>query len=1354
MPMRRAQSADTAPVDPARAQLIDAARTAWIGRLIDVSRRNNLLFYRPIPTSSIDLTSQNPALLELLAGKAVTGETLLPDLNARTGRVLAIARKAQENSEEKGLQTLYLAVGFASWRSSDGGRAPQAPVFLLPLQMKRKGKELAAIEVQLAGEPQVNPVLLHVLADQSGVQISDEELIQVATPKELEGDSTEEARGATVLNAYQKALYAFEARVKGMPEFRTELSAVISNFSFAKLALVNDLKSAGDRLSSNDAVAAIAGDAQSRGRLGSAQVSIDPRELDAKPPDQDFCVVEADSSQQCAIAGIALGQHAVVHGPPGTGKSQTITNLIASLVANGKRVLFVAEKRAALEVVQQRLEKCSLDHLAMDLHGAELRPKRVMEQVARTLSLVRSAKPVEAEATHRQFQERRSRLNAHDALMHTICERAGKTVYDIQGALLRLPKEARTSVRWRGPELAHLTPLQAEKIRDSFREATPFASLFMREDASPWTGVAFRTGQQVQSAIDLAQRLEHESLPHLNSQTREMEKATGLAAPKDFAEADEVLALLKGVQDQLTRYSIGAFCEDLSGLLTELGKAKGSSVRALWLYWTDASVKAAKRRITELRQGNKIGLADALRELTTLQALQTKWRSLSGGLSSPVAYAGLPSLDRALLSAKNETRDLQQIVNNEGWEKRSLEELAEVVERHAHDSVTPYRMLSLSEIEAKLRDFGVQRLVDDLRQRKCLTGLWVATFDHAWLTSALDEMALKSPEIRSFVGSTHGQYVEEFKQLDTDRLRLGRDRVRRIHAEQTIAAMNAHPDQEALIKQEAAKMRCFKPLRKVFEEAADVMMTVCPCWMASPLSVAQLIHPDLKFDYVIFDEASQILPEDAISAIMRGKYGIVAGDSKQLPPTEFFAAASDDDEDIETAAIGYESLLDMMLPFARGFHLNWHYRSRDEALIAFSNHWMYDDRLVTFPGVGGRAAVGHVHVDHVPDVDGQEESSSAEVQRVVDLVLRHAKDQPNMSLGVISMGIKHAMRIQGVLDEAQAKHPELAEFFDPGRPDRFFVKNLERVQGDERDCIILTVGYGKDRAGNLPLRFGPILSAGGMRRLNVAVTRARESMTLVSSFAYTDIDTTKVREGTGLEFLRNYLQYAASNGTVFAHGEISNEPMNDFEADIYEALTARGLKLVPQVGCSSFRIDFGVCHPSEPGHFVLAIEADGATYHSSYTARDRDRLRQQMLENLGWRFHRIWSTDWFQRKHEEIERSVGAFDRAVAAAKECRMRLPEERPLEEPVPDLPMQELSGMRSSIFPPIPKRVSISDYTSGELKQLYNWVMSDGQLRTHDEIADEMFAALPFSRRGSRIEAVLRDTIRRCDQTVPRS
>ena len=309
------------------------------------------------------------------------------------------------------------------------------------------------------------------------------------------------------------------------------------------------------------------------------------------------------------------------------------------------------------------------------------------------------------------------------------------------------------------------------------------------------------------------------------------------------------------------------------------------------------------------------------------------------------------------------------------------------------------------------------------------------------------------------------------------------------------------------------------------------------------------------------------------------KFVVVAGDNKQLPPTGFFSAGMDDEGESE-AVDGYESLLDMMLPFAKSFYLNWHYRSRDESLIAFSNHHIYDDRLVTFPGPGGPPAVTHVLVDHIPESDGQEDSSSAEVKRVVELVIRHAQTTPARTLGVITMGIKHAMRVQAAMDGALKAHPELSEFFDTERQERFFIKNLERVQGDERDSIIMSVGYGKDRAGNLPLRFGPILSEGGRRRLNVAVTRARETMTVVSSFAYTDIDTTKVRAGTGLEFLRNYLQYAASDGKIFAHGELSDEPMNDFEVDVCDTLTARGMKLVPQVGCSKFRIDFGVCHPT------------------------------------------------------------------------------------------------------------------------------------------------------------------------------
>jgi very-short-patch-repair endonuclease len=431
----------------------------------------------------------------------------------------------------------------------------------------------------------------------------------------------------------------------------------------------------------------------------------------------------------------------------------------------------------------------------------------------------------------------------------------------------------------------------------------------------------------------------------------------------------------------------------------------------------------------------------------------------------------------------------------------------------------------------------------------------------------------------------------------------------------------------------------------------------------------------------------------------------------------------------------------MMIPFVKGFHLNWHYRSRDESLISFSNHHMYDNRLITFPGPGGSAAMSHVFVDTIPSSDGQEDSSGGEVQKVVELVLHHARTQPGRTLGVITMGIKHANRIQALLDREVARHPTLASFFDTDRPERFFVKNLERVQGDERDVIILTVGYGKDRAGNLPLRFGPILSAGGRRRLNVAATRAKEQVIVVSSFVYSDVNSTQVRPGTGLEFLKNYLQYASSGGALLSHGEMTSEPMNDFEADVYEALSAKGMTIVPQVGCSKFRIDLAASHPTQPGKFVLAIECDGATYHSRYTARDRDRLRQQQLENLGWTFHRIWSTDWFMRRHEEVERAVQAFQKAVVASDLPRPpRLPQPSDTMAPSSSAPSTEPSR-RSSVTAPIPVRASIAEYTSDELKALLGWVQSDGKLRTSDELADEMFAALPFSRRGSKIDAALK-------------
>ena len=405
---------------------------------------------------------------------------------------------------------------------------------------------------------------------------------------------------------------------------------------------------------------------------------------------------------------------------------------------------------------------------------------------------------------------------------------------------------------------------------------------------------------------------------------------------------------------------------------------------------------------------------------------------------------------------------------------------------------------------------------------------------------------------------------------------------------------------------------------------------------------------------------------------------------------------------------------------------------------------IYQNRLVTFPGPGGPPAISHVLVKQEFGLDGQEESSSSEVQAVVSLVLEHARKTPELTLGVITMGIRHMTRVQAALDHALEEHHEFGEFFDPNKSERFFIKNLERVQGDERDAIIISIGYGKDRAGNLPLRFGPLLPEGGRRRLNVAVTRSRQQLTVVSSFSYLDIDLSRVRAGSGVELLRNYLQYAASNGKQLGDADVTGEPLNSFEAEVFDCLSAAGLKLIPQMGASQFRIDMVAEHPQKPGRYVLAIECDGASYHSSYTARDRDRLRQQQLENLGWRFHRIWSTDWFMRKEEEIHRTMNAFREGVAFADRLDQGVATNNHHGNGISREHASPNGALRRGPRPMIAVRTSIDQYSTVELTQILRWIASDGQLRTDDQIIDEMVTALGFSRRGVRIERAIQSAI----------
>lgn len=379
-----------------REELVEKAKQVWIRRLIDLSRRNSLLYYRPLKTGTLTLSlADGDPMVELLQGELVNITSLVEDPRDQglPIKLRDIWRRAQTNAEEKGLATLFLTLGMATWKAPDGGRDPESPIVLLPVALETKGRVGNLSSLRRTGVVQVNLVLLHVLETEFGIKLTPDDLIPL-----LQGDDEGETFDpAPVYNHLAD-------KCRRVPEFRVKESAILGNFAFQKMAMVNELKERGSELAAHEIVAALAGDTEAKGRVAESRVNPDPKELDAIPPANEFLILDADSSQQRAIASVLADENAVIHGPPGTGKSQTIANLIATLASTGRRILFVAEKRAALEVVLKRLKHVGLEHIAIDLHGADVSSKQVMEQIAAALDAVRYSPPVDCEEMHRRLK--------------------------------------------------------------------------------------------------------------------------------------------------------------------------------------------------------------------------------------------------------------------------------------------------------------------------------------------------------------------------------------------------------------------------------------------------------------------------------------------------------------------------------------------------------------------------------------------------------------------------------------------------------------------------------------------------------------------------------------------------------------------------------------------------------------------------------------------------------------------------------------------------------------------------------------------------------------------------------------
>jgi len=516
-----------------------------------------------------------------------------------------------------------------------------------------------------------------------------------------------------------------------------------------------------------------------------------------------------------------------------------------------------------------------------------------------------------------------------------------------------------------------------------------------------------------------------------------------------------------------------------------------------------------------------------------------------------------------------------------------------------------------------------------------------------WVDSVISQDKSRLAPLRSV---DRDSLVEAFRELDQSLVRLS--------AGDVMEACNARRPKSALgsaaiIHREAEKKSRHMPIRNLLGAARDAVQALKPCFMMSPLSVSQFLGPDFRFDVVIFDEASQIRPHDAINCLYRGSQHVVAGDQNQLPPTSFFDVHADDgDEWAEDQIEVYESILDKVKGsgVVPSMSLQWHYRSRHEDLITFSNYSFYDGRLITFPSPRDAVPPLGIGLTLVKGVyrRGAQRDNLIEARAVADIVARYIRKESGLSIGVVAFSQAQQEAIENAIDELRVQDPTLpAAAFAGDRLDGLFVKNLETVQGDERDVIILSVGYGPDENGKLTMSFGPINSVGGYRRLNVAVTRARMRVEVVSSIRAVDIPDTASNEG--VRHLRKYLEYAESGpGCLAFDGPRQGADVESpFEAEVARTIRAWGYEAVPQVGAAGYRIDLGVRHAAGPGGYALGVECDGAAYHSSRAARDRDRLREDVLRGLGWRLHRIWGTSWYRQRKAEEKRLREAIDSAI-----------------------------------------------------------------------------------------------------------
>ncbi len=1237
----------------------------------------------------------------------------------------SLYRSAKNSVEESGANPLYLAVGFLRWYETEkSSKELYAPLVLLPVELIRRAVPRGYVLRLRDEEPQFNITLLELLRSSFDIQIPGLDPL----PKAEDGIDLRR-----VFGILRRAL---------MQQKRWEIleSVSLANFTFSRFIMWNDLHNHAAELGANRMVNALVHGYADR---SDAPLFLSPAELDNQVLPADIAApLPYDSSQLAAIHAAAQGASFVLHGPPGTGKSQTIANMICNALYAGKSVLFIAEKMAALNVVQSRLDKLGLSPFCLELHSDKAKKGDVLRHLSETLESTRVAAPKDyADESARLLALRRS-LGETMSLIHRTRE-CGFSLYEMIARYEQYrdavesdfftPEYCRTMTPslWRAWEdlireyitlgvgcggvhdnplafylkptytqadkpalsralseylrlsqmmkealdaLGRLLPIPTEMSYDCMTAVAALAAGLSSVTVLPagiLTSTAMSSGQErIARLCEVGRRhiqLREVLLYRFDESLLSANPATALRA---LTSAKSASVFLRRGKLKRERDRLAAYAKDPAGITAR-------DVEGVWQMLRE--YHETTETIRDLLPAGRPLFGDLLRgEDTDFVYLSRLWRDATDIVALSRRVTSEPAALKELLTALDkliskgdimrESEALRRFCSVFEELTRAEQTLAEAAGATPADwhgdadwHATRHRVFTRAaeNIDA-LRDYctyrgkrremqnaGLGALVALAEEGRVALGDLTAVFYRNASLALATYMIEEDPRLSGFTGvmmeeriRDYNETCERFSRLTVEEL-LARLIARVPHADG-----GADSSEMSILRRAARSGGRGMSLRRLFDSIPHLLRRLAPCMLMSPLSVAQYLDPSLPpFDLVIFDEASQMPTCEAVGAIARGSHLVVVGDPKQLPPTTFFTTLHYDEDNLDREDL--DSLLDDCLALSMPeLHLLWHYRSRHESLIAFSNNQYYDGKLFTFPSPSNQVSrVTYVPVEGIYD-RGRTKQNRAEAEAVVAEVIRRLRDPAlrEQSIGIVTFSSVQQLLIEDLLEARLARTPD-AEAAAGALYEPIFIKNLENVQGDERDIILFSVCYGPDRTGHVGVNFGPLNREGGWRRLNVAVSRARQEMMVFSSLSPEQIDLDRTN-APGVAGLRTFLEYARDGREAMPNEVAAGEGHYDIADCIADILRRRGYTCHTHVGNTAGRIDVAVCDNKHEGEYLLGILCDSPSSDEEETVRDRNILRGNVLADLGWQIHRVWSVDFWDAPAREIDKIVKAIDRA------------------------------------------------------------------------------------------------------------